>query len=281
MFQFEDMNAPALPQSTGPLAGLSQQQRRPYTQWGALQSWNGIGYQKFEGGFISLKNNEWHGWTLLGNITWDRELSSSAWRYADVGVSNFHFPYVWAGPYGFPPVRFVAGYSYRLPFGRGKAFGGSLSSGLNGLVSGWTVTGRTTFAEGIFDFVRSQDLTDTGLYFAMPNRICDARNFPSRNRLEWYNTACFVNPPFGVLGNATLGDIQKAPINNFDLALLKSTATKFPKESGRVEFRVEMFNAFNVTQWGDPNGSLTSSNYGKITSTRPARETQMSLRYVF
>jgi hypothetical protein len=152
---------------------------------------------------------------------------------------------------------------------------------LNGFASGWMVTGVTTFGAGIWDTARGQDLTDTALTYAYPNRLCDARNFPSRNRLEWFNKACFANPPFGVLGDATLGVLQDPPINNFDLALMKSTATKFPKETGRVEFRVEMFNAFNHTQWGNPTVSLTSSTYDQITSTRPARQMQMSLRYLF
>jgi hypothetical protein len=52
-------------------------------------------------------------------------------------------------------------------------------------------------------------------------------------------------------------------------------------ESHEVEFRVESFNAFNHTQFGQPNGNIGSASFGRVTTTRDPRLMQMSLRYQF
>ena len=42
-----------------------------------------------------------------------------------------------------------------------------------------------------------------------------------------------------------------------------------------------MFNAFNHTQWAAPDINMQSATYGQILSTRPARQMQLALKYVF
>ena len=97
--------------------------------------------------------------------------------------------------------------------------------------------------------VSGQDLTGTSYSSPDPNRICDANSGPGiHTRLQWFNTGCFVNPPFGTWGNATIGDVTEPAINNWDIALAKTFALPFIGESHRVEFRSDPFNAFNHTQ---------------------------------
>ena len=53
-------------------------------------------------------------------------------------------------------------------------------------------------------------------------------------------------------------------------------------EAHTLEFRMEAFNLFNHTQFGNPNGSISSANFGKITGTLvDPRIVQLSLRYRF
>jgi hypothetical protein len=42
--------------------------------------------------------------------------------------------------------------------------------------------------------------------------------------------------------------------------------------------RAEIFNLFNRVNFQNPENTVTSSNFGKISSTRPPRQTQLSLR---
>ena len=44
--------------------------------------------------------------------------------------------------------RFVAGYIYELPFGRGHSLGGNWNGAVNALLGGWQANGITTFQSG-------------------------------------------------------------------------------------------------------------------------------------
>ena len=54
---------------------------------------------------------------------------------------------------------------------------------------------------------------------------------------------------------------------------------------GRSNFqlRVEMFNAFNGVQWGNPNTTITSAQFGQVTETQQndPRFIQLAFRYSF
>ena len=52
-------------------------------------------------------------------------------------------------------------------------------------------------------------------------------------------------------------------------------------EYARLQVRVEMFNAWNHTQWGVPNSVLNGPLTGFVTSTRAPRVGQVALRLDF
>jgi len=280
--QFLDENAADLP--VGPLANLSLQQRRRFPQWGTIGTWAPIGWGRYNGLVASVKNTGWHGLMLMANFTWAKNIISSDFGNSDIGNTNFRYPYIRAGDAAFTPRRrFIAGYHYELPFGKGKSYASSFSPVLDKLVSGWALSGITEFSTGSRAAALTNDASGTALSYAgQANQICNPNNVPGgRNRLEWFNTSCFVTAPYGTYGNSKLGAITTPGINNWNLTVEKSTPTNFPKESGRVDFRLDMFNAFNHTQWGPPDIYLPDNTFGQIFSTRPARQLQVSLRYAF
>ena len=281
--QFIDVNAPALPQ--GPLVNVPIQQRRPYPQWGPVQTWAPIGFARYNALTASLKNREWHGLSLTVNFTWAKGIVSSDFGFSDEGQTNFRDPYMYAGSSPVVPNKFfVTGYSYELPFGQGRVFAKSLNPVLNQLVAGWLVSGITTFSTGSPQPVMTFDESNTGQGISTPNLVpgCDPRSVPGgKNRFEWFNTSCFVTPPFGTYGNSKLGAITEPGINNWDISLDKVTHVGFPKETGTVEIRIDAFNAINHTQWGPPVESFTSPSVGQITTTRDPRILQLAARYRF
>ena len=279
--QFVDVNPPALPQ--GPLANLSINQRRKFPQWGVIGTWAPIGYGRYHGLAASVRNNYWHGLTFLSSFTWAKNIVSSYLGTSDQGNVHGNYPYIWQGPARLTPrLRFVNAFSYSLPFGKGKQ---SAATGATAaILGGWTFSGVADMTTGSPNWVTTVDNSGTG-YGAMPNRICDARNVPGgRNRFEWFNTACFSEPAFGSWGNSNLGVYEDPGINNWNLALEKIIPTKLPKETGRIIFRGDFFNVWNHTQLGPATANTLTQNpqnAGRILSTRPPRQIQLSLTYSF
>jgi chloramphenicol O-acetyltransferase len=65
-----------------------------------------------------------------------------------------------------------------------------------------------------------------------------------------------------------------------DFALYKNF---FPGllESDRIQFRWEMFNALNHTNFNNPDTNVPNLTFGRITSAAGARQMQFSLKYEF
>ena len=81
------------------------------------------------------------------------------------------------------------------------------------------------------------------------------------------------------VGNAGRNILNSAGINNFDLQIYKDTRIT---ERHAVEFRWEMFNAWNHPQFLGAGTSLESpATFGKITDTRAPRIMQLVLKYSF
>ena len=76
--------------------------------------------------------------------------------------------------------------------------------------------------------------------------------------------------------------LVKAPgFNNWDLTLQKRTKVT---EKVNLEFRWEMFNAFNHERFGAPNVNVGNNQFGQITATGSSatpRLDQLSLRLNF
>jgi len=65
---------------------------------------------------------------------------------------------------------------------------------------------------------------------------------------------------------------------NTDFSAFKS----FPvRRESSLQFRGELFNLFNNVNLSNPNGTMTSSQFGKISGSGSPRIVQFSLRYSF
>ncbi|MCZ2080235.1 MAG: TonB-dependent receptor [Bryobacteraceae bacterium] len=279
--QFVDVNAPALPQ--GSLAGVPINARRPFPQWGVIGTWKPIGYGNYHGLGASLRGNYWKGLVFNSSFTFAKNIVSAMLGPSDSGNQHGAYPYIWEGPAQLTPrLRFVNAISYDLPFGPGR---GMWTNGAAGFIAGgWTISTIADMTTGAPNRVTTNDLSGTG-YGIMPNRVCDPRDVPGgRNRFQWFNAACFEQPAFGTFGNSPIGVYEDPGINNWNFSLEKTTRTGFPAETGALVFRMDLFNAFNHTQWGPASNSTVQSgnvNSGRIGSTRPPRQIQFSLTFRF
>jgi len=188
--------------------------------------------------------------------------------------------------------NFVVSYDYQLPFDH---FGGP-----SRLVKGWRLSGITRFSTGLpVTLVETDDnsLLGTGgagaisLPIDTPNvaagslRISDPRSATT----PYFNTSLFSPEALGTLGNARRRFFSGPGLNNWDMALLTDTIIR---EGMNLEFRAELFNAFNHAQFGLPDGNITDTQtvspdtgrllgFGTIQSANPPRIMQLSLKLLF
>jgi hypothetical protein len=94
---------------------------------------------------------------------------------------------------------------------------------------------------------------------------------------RWFNTEAFALPAAFTYGNAprTMSSLRSPGINNWDMAIQKWWNWQ---EKLRMQFRAEMFNAFNHTRLAAPNTQLESSQFGVITGAFQPRDIQMGLK---
>lgn len=52
-------------------------------------------------------------------------------------------------------------------------------------------------------------------------------------------------------------------------------------ESKKLEFRAELFNAFNHAQFALPTGNILNSTFGFVTGANPARIGQFAVKFYF
>jgi hypothetical protein len=176
--------------------------------------------------------------------------------------------------------NFVISYDYKLPI--------DLLHGPSRLVKGWRLSGITRFSTGIPVTLTEMDdnslLGTSGagaisLPVDTPNYTPGSLNITDpRSLLPYFNTSLFSPETLGQLGTARRRFFAAPGLNNWDLALLKDTAIK---EGMNLEFRAELFNAFNHAQFGQPDGNVNSATFGLITTANPPRIMQLSLKLLF
>jgi hypothetical protein len=171
--------------------------------------------------------------------------------------------------------NFVVSYGYDLPFTKS-------SEGVRGkLLSGWTISGITRFATGFpITVTESDDQSlcrcsgaDVPKYSGQPIRYLD----PRKPGHQYFDPSPFSREDLGISGNANRHFFHGPGFNNWDLALHKLTRIG---ERTALEFRAELFNAFNHVQFTNPNGDI-GGKFGQVTSARDARIGQMALKVSF
>lgn len=163
------------------------------------------------------------------------------------------------------------------------------------VLDNWQISGITTFASGQISNVTATH-TDS-FNFSGGGETCgnlvQTGNavLPRDQRTvdRWFNTAVFARPTGrGDIGNNCNNAKFILPgFNNWDLSIFKN----FPMKSEKrlFQFRWEMYNAFNHTQFStvntaaqfNPAGAQTNVNFGKVTGAKQERRMQMSLRFNF
>jgi hypothetical protein len=179
--------------------------------------------------------------------------------------------------------RFVFSYVYQLPNIHTE------SALVRGFLHGWSLAGVTTIQSGApltFTGTNSNNVygITTDRAQLAPGCTNDSllTSGSTQSRLtNYFNKACILRNAAGAaiwtivgddgkatgFGNSGVGIVVGPGQNNSDVAIVKRTPLHLLGEGGNVEFRTELFNAFNHTQFANPSTNVSSSAFGTITST--------------
>ncbi len=174
--------------------------------------------------------------------------------------------------------RFVFNTVYDLPIGRGKAWLGDSQGFVEKLVGGWQLntiivlqSGRPVTATLPIDQSNTQAFADR------PDLVGNPNSGP-RTANAWFNVNAFKLQSFGSFGNAGRGIVNGPPYDGVDLGIVKVTPVN---ERVAIEFRTEIFNLFNHTNFDLPDRQFGTPGFGQIFSANDPREIQFALKIRF
>jgi hypothetical protein len=247
----------------------------------------------------SLEKRFSHGLQFTGAYTFSKSLD-----YASTFESlvNPFDPRIGRSPSLFDARhRFVFSYYWDLPVRKYEGFAGKA-------LNGWSLSGTTTVQTGFPIRITEQD--DNELYTSFdfetsgqPNLIAPFKKLDPRGpgNLGFdpssFSTGCIdpadpnnlVDNPLcsNQPGGVVLGTIGNAPRTiccgpgefQTDIGILKNTNIG---ERYRLQFRGEIYNLFNHTQFYQPDGNVTDgSDFGRVKRARDPRLMQFALKLYF
>jgi hypothetical protein len=183
------------------------------------------------------------------------------------------------GPDGYRPHVDKFHFLVDLPFGKGMPW---LNEGgiVDAVLGGWTVSGIAILHQSGAPLTISWngDPANVGISTVRANRICSGKlNNPTPQK--WFDTSCFVAPTPGTFGNSGTGILFGPASRFFDFAVYKNFRTG---ENKSLQFRTEMFNAFNHPNLSAPRTAANATRFGEILNKAlDPRVIQFALRFNF
>ena len=159
-------------------------------------------------------------------------------------------------------------------------FGNMVSSGfVKALVGNWQISSLTTVSSGspftVTDGLNVSRTATSGAGADRPNWApgCNAENvINAHNPNNYFKATCFVLPPYGYLGDVGALALTGPTLFNTDLSLKRVFPLK--REGMSLEFRADMFNAFNRANFADPAINTVFTNTGTATAPVAAANTK-------
>jgi hypothetical protein len=234
------------------------------------------GVSNYNGLDVSLRRNFSKGLSYTVNYTWSHGL-------ADFGdnLTGGAFPqnaYNYANQYSNSILdvgqRFVSNFIWQLPVGKGQHF---LSNGgfASQVLGGWQFNGIVSLQTGTpFSVTTSSSNNPNGQQSGvalLANCVADPFTGATDSASSYTTTGRFIVPGgFSVPAPGTFGSCPPLAfhgpgIEDVDLSFFKEFSFK---ERYRVQFRTELFNAFNHPNFANPNANISNpGSFGLVTST--------------
>jgi hypothetical protein len=237
--------------------GISQDVNRGYSWYHSLQA-------RIEKRFSS-------GYTVNASYTWSKVMTATSL----LNASDLMPERVIGGDDR--THRLVISGVWSLPVGKGQKLFSNARGIAGKLLSGWETS-------AIFQAQSGAPLGFGNSIFT--GNLHDIPLSSGRSIYEWFNVDAGFNRNSSQQLSSNIRTLPsrfsgvRGPImNNWDISAIKNTQVT---EGIRLQFRSEFLNAFNHTQFDNPNTSPTSTAFGRITAvTHLARVIQFGLKLSF
>jgi len=272
---------------TGPLSFPTVQRRqllRPMPHYGNVTQMRApYGDSSYQAFTLRVGKEYSHGFTISGSYTVSKLITTAPepFAWAKAPSNTLYDPkYNRSLDVNDIPQRLVLSYIWDAPVGKGRRW---LNQGVVGsALGGWQISGITIFQSGTPLTISAPDQTNLLQFGAgRPNRLRKPV-LPKNQRTfdKYFDTGAFaIAPPFTIPNDSlTQPNMRRLGRRNFDVGFIKNTPIG---EQWRVQFRAEFFNLFNTPFMGAPVTSITSAQFGQITSGGSPREVQLALRITF
>lgn len=177
--------------------------------------------------------------------------------------------------------------TYELPVGKGRRFGHDMNSAVNAIVGGWQASTIVSTHTG-FPLAISNSTDTSGTNSRGPRPNCGQQQVFGRRPAstayagyQWMSPLGFSAPAAGTFGNCPAqGPVNGPGYFDADIGLMKNFHFT---EATFLQFRADFLNAFNNVNLGHPdtNFSPSSSTFGLISASQPARNIQFALKLIF
>jgi hypothetical protein len=186
--------------------------------------------------------------------------------------------------------RFVISYDWELPIRKHEGLTGKV-------VNDWAVSGITQFQSGFPIRLDSEDDSEliASVFFLgteAPSLVAPFQKLnPKTNGNFWFNPNDFATaatnpnnaqvPPLGQFNNGTPRSLCCGPgLQDWDFAVHKKISVT---ENVYFQFRAEMFNIFNHTNFYNPDGHFSDgpTEFGRITQAQDPRLVQFALKLYY
>jgi hypothetical protein len=265
-----------------------------YSSIGEIASIAGSSYNALQ---ASLRKRFSHGLSFLASYTWSHSIDdvssfnitgSASQPVAgenDLAQNPFDLA-AERGPSMFDARnRLVFSYQWSLPFLEHSStwYGHTLGNWqLNGIVSATSGTPFTVFDSNDVS-LQGQAPEITGFSANRPDVIGNPNSGP-RTPKEWFNVGAFqqLQPDplgrFEVFGNEGRNAVLGPGYVNWDFSALKNIQLT---ESKQLQFRGELFNILNHTNFRLPVSDIESPTFGQVQSDVSPRVIQVALKFLF
>ena len=225
---------------------------------------------------ISLEKSYSHGLLFQASYTFSKAIDQGASFENELNPLNFN------ATRGLSLLdakhRFVFSPVWDFPVPKYEGFKGKA-------LDGWGLSSIITYQSGFPIRVQTQNDAELQSSFFFedantPQLFSGSVQFlkPQKNN-NFYFTGNISDPALGTFGNLPHALCCGPALSNTDLVIIKKTPIK---ERFNTEFRAEFYNAWNHTQFKNPDGNFSDSTFGQVLKTRvDPRVMQFGLKILF